>query len=190
VGKYGVRTLTRGIRDETLQKVASPLGKKVGGQARSRSAEPAALNWEELGFICEGLSFAQRPIRAAARDITRRYNLGPRGAFILSLISNGVVYPLELASIFRVGRSLITAELTKLTDAGLIVATPGKDDRRRSQQALTSAGEAACEEVRAGMARIISRNLAGYSPDEVRLFARMLHDVRRLENEEEENDIC
>lgn len=190
VDQHGIWDLSRGARNATLEKVASPLGKKLGDQVRAHDAEPVPLGWDELGFICEGLSFGQRPIRAAARDVTRRYGLGPRGAFILSLISNGIAYPLELASVFKVGRSLITAELAKLSEAGLIVATPGKKDRRRSQQALTPAGEAACEEVRAGMARIISRNLAGYSQEEVRLFARMLHDVRRLEDEEEEHDVC
>lgn len=190
VGRNGVWALTGRIRNEALEKVASPLGKKVANQPRAKGGQPAELGWDELGFICEGLSFGQRPIRAAARDVTHRYNLGPRGAFILSLISNGIAYPLELAAIFKVGRSLITAELTKLTDAGLVVATPGEDDRRRSRQALTPAGQAACDEVRASMERIIRRNLSGYSPDELRLFSRMLHDVRRLEDEEEENDIC
>ena len=190
MGRNGIWALTGRIRNEALEKVASPLGKRVASQPRATTNQPAELGWDELGFICEGLSFGQRPIRAAARSITQRHNLGPRGAFILSLISNGVAYPLELAAIFKVGRSLITAELTKLAEAGLVVATPGEDDRRRSRQALTPAGDAACEEVRNAMAHIIRRNLAGYSPDELRLFSRMLHDVRRLENEEEENDVC
>lgn len=189
MGRNGIWALSGRIRNEALEKVASPLGKKVAKRPRE-SDEPAALGWDELGFICEGLSFGQRPIRAAARDVTQRHNLGPRGAFILSLISNGIAYPLELAAIFKVGRSLITAELTKLTEAGLVIATPGEDDRRRSRQALTPAGEEACEEVRSAMARIIQRNLSGYSPEEVRLFSRMLHDVRRLEDEEEEHDVC
>jgi len=176
-------------RNAALEKVSSPLGKNLARQKPGPTPDGIALGWDELGFICEGLSFGQRPIRAAARAVTQRYNLGPRGAFILSLISNGVAYPLELAAIFKVGRSLITAELTRLTDAGLIVATPGTDDRRRLRQTLTPQGEAACNEVRGAMARIVSRNLGGYSVDEIRLFARMLHDVRRLESEEEEHDV-
>lgn len=190
MGQYGVWNLNKGVRNATLEKVKSPLGNKQGNQPHAHDAEPITLGWDELGFVCEGLSFGQRPIRAAARDVTLRHGLGPRGAFILSLISNGIVYPLELAAVFKVGRSLITAELARLTEAGLIAATPGKEDRRRSQLKLTPAGEEACKEVRTAMARIISRNLAGYSVEEVRLFSRMLHDVRRLEDEEEENDIC
>ena len=190
VGKHGTGSVNERIRNAAFKKMASPLGKTMREQTPARATNSVDLGWDELGFICEGLSFGQRPIRAAAQDVTRRYNLGPRGAFILSLISNGVVYPLELAAIFKVGRSLITAELTRLTEAGLIAATPGTDDRRRLRQALTEKGKAACEEVRGAMARIVSRNLVGYSVEEIRLFARMLHDVRRLENEEEEHDVC
>lgn len=188
VGKQGTGAVNGRIRNAAFEKIASPLGKTMDGPAPASGSD--SLGWDELGFICEGLSFGQRPIRAAARDVTRRHNLGPRGAFILSLIFNGVVYPLELAAIFKVGRSLITAELTRLTDAGLIVATPGTDDRRRLRQALTPKGEAACQEVRGAMAHIVSRNLESYTVEEIRLFSRMLHDVRRLKDEEEEHDVC
>ena len=146
----------------------------------------ADLGWDELGRLVEGMVWAQRPIRAAASEITQKHDLGPRGAFILSLIEGGLVFPHELATALRIGRSLITAELVRLTEAGLITATPGKQDRRRSELALTAPGQSACETVRATMARIITRNLAGYSVDEVRLLSRMLLDVSRLTAEERE----
>lgn len=143
-----------------------------------------ALGWDELGPLLEGLAFTQRPLRAATRQVTRQYNLGPRGAFILSLISGGKIYPLELSDMLKAGRSLITAELARLTEAGLITASPGRHDRRRSELALTKLGQEACQRVRDEMARIVRRNLAGYSAEEVMLFARMLRDVRQLEEDE------
>lgn len=155
--------------------------------AQARAREGKGLGWDEIGLVVEGLAFGQRPIRAAAREVTERFGLGPRGAFILSLISSGICYPLDLATALKIGRSLVTAELDKLRDAGLVTATPGAEDRRRSRLALTPAGEAACEEVRSTMQRIVTRNLAAYSPDEVRLFIRMLRDVRRLEDNEAED---
>lgn len=146
-----------------------------------------SLAWDDIGHVLEGLAFAQRPIRAATRKVTMRHKLGPRGAFILSLISGGVRYPLDLSVALKVGRSLVTAELDRLREAGLITSTPGEEDRRRSQLALTEEGAKACEEVRLAMRRMISRNLEGYSAEEIRLFGRMLRDARRLDDDEEED---
>jgi len=151
-------------------------------QARPQSA--AELGWDELGRVAEGLAYAQRPLSAATQRVTRQYDLGPRGAWILSLISGGKCYPLELSQALKAGRSLITAELIRLTKAGLVTAHADSEDRRRSRLALTALGEQACQQVRSEMARIIRRNLAGFSPDDVRLFIRMLADARHLEGDE------
>ncbi|HUD30938.1 MAG TPA: hypothetical protein VMQ93_18885 [Novosphingobium sp.] len=128
-------------------------------------------------MIIEGLVFAGRPIDDATQDVTRRYDLGPRGCYILSAIKSGITFPLELASLLRIGRSLVTAELNRLNAAGLIESAPGKTDRRRSELSLTAEGQRACSEVSSELDHIIRANLAGYSVEEVRLFARMLADV-------------
>lgn len=140
-----------------------------------------AMGWDELGLVCEGLAYGARLLRAATVQVTRQYSLGPRGAFILSLISGGARYPLDLAQSLKCGRSLITAELARLTEAGLIAASPGEADRRRTELRLTAKGEAACKQVRGEMERIVRRNLSGYSADDIRQFSRMLRDVRNLE---------
>lgn len=178
-------------REATLRKIASPLGAEDKRVLRAPLHDGVdKLSWEELGFVIEGLAFAQRPIRAAARQVIQRNGLGPRGAFILSMISGGLCYPLELSTALKVGRSLITAEVSRLIEAGLVTASPGKEDRRRSQLELTEAGDAACAEVRAAMSNIVRRNLAGYTADEVRLLGQMLRDVRRLDGEEDEDALA
>jgi DNA-binding MarR family transcriptional regulator len=143
-----------------------------------------AMGWDELGLVCEGLAYGARLLRAATGPVTRQYSLGPRGAFILNLVSLGARYPLDLANAMKCGRSLITAELTRLTDAGLIVAKPGAKDRRRSELALTREGEAACQRVRGEMERLLRQTLATYTAEEIRLFSRMLRDVRQIDDEE------
>lgn len=148
------------------------------------------LTWAELAPVMEGLAFSQRPLRAATRGVTARYSLGPRGAFMLSLITNGICFPGDISLAMKIGRSLVTAELARLTDAGLVTARIGANDRRRSELALTPKGQAACDEVRAEMARIIRRNLTGYSRGEVELFARMLRDVRKDDAEAKPADVC
>ncbi len=106
--------------------------------------------------------------------VTEHYNLGPRGAWILNVISHGVAYPLELSQVFCVGRSLITAEIARLTEAGLVDARPGQDDRRKTELTLTPRGKQASGEIRAEMLRIVRRRLAGFAPGEVRLVSEAL----------------
>ncbi len=180
------RSAKEARRDAVLEKVASPLRREAEARPRLKKANGAAqLSEEEIGFVIEGLAFSQRPIRAAGKLVTERYGLGPRGAFILALIAGGIVYPMDLAAVLRTGRSLITAELARLTDAKLIKATPDADDRRMLQLALTPLGLAAREQVREAMGRIVTENLAAYSADEIRLFARMLRDARLVDGAEQ-----
>jgi len=183
--------LSPSSRDELLGKIETPTGRPLGQRLPDDLPRDRTLDWEDIGYVIEGLAFAQRPIRAAASEVTRRHGLGPRGAFILSLIRGGVLYPHELAEALKTGRSLITAELARLSDAGLISSRPGATDRRRTELSLTDEGIRACEEVREAMLRIITRNLSGYSAEQIRLFGHMLHDCRRLDpTESEEPDAC
>ncbi|MDE2597432.1 MAG: winged helix DNA-binding protein [Sphingomonadales bacterium] len=164
-------------REVTLSRLRSQLDPKAARE-KAGSADVSALGWDEIGFLCEGLAFAARPLRQATQSVTERYDLGPRGAWIINVISGGVAYPLDLARVFKVGRSLITAELARLTEAGLITSRPGEADRRRVELALTPEGEAASAQICDEMRAAILRNLAGYSADEVLHFAEMLRTVR------------
>lgn len=159
-------------RDETLKRLRSPLGMRL--PRRQGDTEARQLDWDDVGFVAEGLAFAPRALRAATDSVTERHSLGPRGAWILNVISHGVAYPLELASVFNVGRSLITAELARLSDAGLIASRPGEADRRKTELTLTDLGREASAEIRNEMSRVINERLAGFSASEVRLAAEVL----------------
>lgn len=149
-----------------------------GDEMRSGPPATGALTWDDIGFLVHGMSFASRPLHRATAGVTKRYDLGPRGAWILNLVSIGLVYPHELAEMFRIGRSLVSAELARLTEAGLITSRQGTGDRRRSELALTAEGQAACEQVRHDLAGLVTESLAHYTPEEIRLCARMLADMR------------
>lgn len=136
------------------------------------------LDWDDIGALCQGLAFAGRPLQQATRPLTARYSLGPRGVWMLNLISNGIVYPNELSDLFMIGRSLISAELARVTEAGLVESRPSEDDRRRTQLALTPEGEKVVAEVRAELEQRLKEALSGYEPEEVRLLARMLGTLR------------
>lgn len=135
------------------------------------------LSWDEIGDLTEGLSFASRPFHAAVKDVTEEFDLGPRGAWMIELIgSESASYPLEIANLFRVGRSLISAELTRLSDAGLITGVVSPTDRRRTKLTLTPAGEAVSQRVKEELTRLVAERLGKYSREELLLCARMLRD--------------
>ena len=98
-GKIPMDEERRARRDDILRKL------KRGTRDKSRTTpaalhEPGLLDWDELGLLAEGLAFASRPLKRATWDVTERYDLGPRGAWILNLISNGLVHPTDLSTIF------------------------------------------------------------------------------------------
>lgn len=161
--------MTRPLRPEAMRNIA---------EYYTDTKRTGELDWIDIGLICEGVAFAQRPLREGNREITKRYNLGPRGAFILNLLANGMLYPLELATALCCGRSLITAELARLSEANLVASRPGEVDRRRTELTLTPLGEEALAEIRAETSRIIRTNLADYTSEEVRQFIEMLRAVR------------
>jgi DNA-binding MarR family transcriptional regulator len=140
-------------------------------------ARPQELSWDQIGFILEGLVIAPRPMRTATRSITAEYSLGPRGAWIAVLISIGeVVFPLDLTRFFQIGRSLITAELTRLSNAGLITYQRNAGDGRRVELKLTRLGQTVQRRVKADLAKLVTRRLAAYTHEQALLFGCMLHD--------------
>ena len=140
--------------------------------------KPLDLSWDEISLIGEGLSQASRPLKLATQKITDEYSLGPRGAWMLRLISKGKSYPLDLAKAFNIGRSLITAELNRLSEAGLITYTKSVSDGRRLELRLTALGERVSRRVKQDLSKLITHRLSGYTHEQVALCARMLLDFR------------
>ena len=145
-------------------------------------AEPwkdeSPLVWDDLGSLSHGLVFGPRSLLQATRDVTERYSLGPRGGWMLNLIGAGLFHPHELSDVLKIGRSLVSAELARLTEAGLVTSSAGKTDKRRSELKLTASGEAALAEIRSELQRSLTTALQGYTPGQVRLLTKMLHDLR------------
>lgn len=129
-------------------------------------------------MVYEGMAFASRPFRSMTDQINKRHDLGPRGTWILLMISNGGLHPLDIATMLHIGRSLVTAELARLEKAKLLLARKSAADQRRTELTLTAAGTAICDEVRAAMTAMLQERWAHYEPDQIRLCAQMLRDFR------------
>jgi DNA-binding MarR family transcriptional regulator len=161
-------TLLRQVRKEALIKASN----------RRIVEDFPDADWDLIGLVCEGISYASRPIDRVSQQIGQNFKLGRRGPAILALLTRGLRYPHELASIFQVGRSLISSELAKLIAAGLIISTPGESDRRRTELTLTQKGASVSELFTTGILTDIQQNLQAYSNEDLQLFSTMLNDVR------------
>lgn len=150
------------------------------GRSPERKAAGAPLDWGDIGVLVQGLAFAPRTLEVATRSVTGRCSLGPRGAWILSLIDSGVCQPAQIALALRIGRSLVSVELARLVDAGLVSSTPVGDDRRRQSLALTAEGKAELDSVRATLEDTVRTALSKYTPEQVRLCSQLLDDLRRF----------
>lgn len=91
-------------------------------------------------------------IRRASRAVTQFYDkvLQPSGltiaqlALLRHLRASEPATISELARLMRIDRTTLNRNMKPLTDAGLIVVSPGQDSRTR-QVMLTAAGETAIE---------------------------------------------
>jgi DNA-binding MarR family transcriptional regulator len=140
---------------------------------------PTASQWlsdTELAFLFSVMGVAPRQLQEARKTVTDRYRLGPRGAWMLGMIKVGIDSPSALAERSRVGRSLVTTELNRLLDAGLITSRKESSDARRLKLSLTPEGEAASDQLAADMAVFASERLKAYTREEVLLCARILRD--------------
>jgi len=115
----------------------------------------------------------------AVKDITEEFSLRPRGAWITVLVAaEQVLFPQDLARVFRIGRSLITAELNRLAEAGLITYAPNAADGRRAELKLTRLGDEVQRRVKSELSKLVLQRLGSYRRDDILLCTRMLRDFR------------
>lgn len=135
-----------------------------------------ALSSEDVSAFCNVVGLAPRQLMAARDAVTARYDLGPRGAWMIGLIERGVSSPSALTEVLCIGRSLATAEINRLTDAGLVAASQSAVDGRRVDLALTEEGHRVADELRDAIGEFVTRRLAGYSRQEVLAAIVLLQD--------------
>lgn len=145
---------------------------------RTGKLDNSPLTWGDIAFLAHNMAFASGPLSLATGAVTDRYDLGPRGTWVINLIAIGLNHPHELAETLNIGRSLVSFELGKLSAAGLIVSEQGERDRRRSKLALTPLGEETLQEVRKGLVGLVTEALGHYKPKELRICARILSDMQ------------
>jgi DNA-binding MarR family transcriptional regulator len=140
-------------------------------------AEGPTLTWDEVGFFLNAVTAAPRQWRAATMAIRDEFALKPRGPWILGLIHAGrVVFPSDLAKIFACSPGLITGELNRLIDAGLVATRKHEPDGRQLELTVTPLGETVSKRIGKALVAMVQDRLVGYTKDEVMFAARLLRD--------------
>jgi DNA-binding MarR family transcriptional regulator len=141
------------------------------------STEPGAspLSWDEVGFLLQSIMAATRQWRNATQRIRDEFSLKPRGPWILGLIYSGnVVFPADLAKFFQCSPSLITGELDRVIDAGLVTTRKHEADGRQIELLLTPLGQEVSQSISATVLEMVQKPLSKYTREEVLLCARLL----------------
>jgi len=143
------------------------------------------LTDEDVTLFLNVLGVSTRQMERGRRELTKRYDLGPRGAWMLGMISHGLNSPSKLSDAFCTTRSLMTAELNRLISAGLVVSTRDASDGRRLTLSLTKEGRVAEQELQIEMSRFVNEQLAGYTREEVQFCSKMIKDFSEAESIED-----
>jgi DNA-binding MarR family transcriptional regulator len=158
---------------------------KLGRHSRAGSGEAGVsaraglnLSWEDIGFFGNAIAIASRQWRVAAKQVRDEFALGPHGPWIIGLIAtNHVVYPSDLTKVLRCGRSLISAELNKLSEAGLINCRKSEEDGRQIELSVTPLGAETNKRVAESLTNLLEERLVHYTREDILYCARLLRDL-------------
>jgi DNA-binding MarR family transcriptional regulator len=148
----------------------------VKAQNGAAAAARPELTAEEISLFCNVLGVAPRQMMKAREEITLRYDLGPRGAWIIGLLQSGMTSPSALTEALCIGRSLVTAEISRLQQAGLVRGNQNVRDGRRIVLELTEEGWRVSQELRLALNEFVTGRLAGHSREEVLSCLALLRD--------------
>ena len=140
------------------------------------SDQPTApkLNDEEVALFCNAIGVAPRKMGQAARELVEKYDLGHRGVWIMAMINGGLDSPSRLSDALCIGRSLFTAELSRLVAAGLVESSKDARDGRRLLLRLTDKGLAENARLQKTVNGFVNENLAGFDKHDVMLCTKLL----------------
>lgn len=93
---------------------------------------------------------------------------------------NGSSTSSELADIFCVGKSSITAIITRLSDKGLIQRLPEEKDRRVINLALSDEGKRVCDVMEEQVQTVLMGVITHFDEQEAQAF---IHTYEKLANE-------
>lgn len=141
------------------------------------SEDPAELSDDDVRLLCSAIGFAPKALNFIRDSLTRRYGLGPRGAFIVGMIRGGTKASADVAQAFSIKRNLLTFEVNHLIRAGLVIARRDRKDGRRTELMLTPKGQAEGDTLAQELKALVVGRLRNYTREDILLCARLLRDL-------------
>ena len=122
----------------------------------------------------------QRKLVPILRDVVPDVLTSDQFLTLRFLREHGQVTSTELAESFGVGKSAITAIITRLAAKGLVKRLPDGKDRRVSYLKLTEEGKTLCKQAEANMTEVLGKYMDHFDEDEAEHFITTIERLARL----------
>ncbi|PKP88602.1 MAG: hypothetical protein CVT77_18900 [Alphaproteobacteria bacterium HGW-Alphaproteobacteria-16] len=152
------------------------------GQRDQMSDDPSPdvrLPSGTTGRLLASIGNLSTSLGAIHSRFAQHHDLGPRGIWIMSWISEGHGNPGAIARAMILPPSVISGDLNRLTDRELIVRQRGAADGRRLVYSLTATGRALLAEAHGNYLDLLQDKLASYPPEQLDAMLRMLFEISR-----------
>ena len=104
-------------------------------------------------------------------------DLGIRGIWTLSAISEGHASPGDIARLGMLPPSVVSGDLNRLIDAGMIERRRDGSDGRRLLYSLTESGRDVLAGAHALYIEMLGEKMGAYPPEEVDRLLRLLYEI-------------
>ena len=128
----------------------------------------------------EAMFHVTRRVNAATRDSLPAELTLEQYTVIRYIYKRGRCTSSELADVFCIGKSSVTAIINRLSDKRLIERLPDEKDRRVTFLKLTPEGERIAETLTERIQELLSRYLQHFSEEEARAFIGTFEKFARL----------
>lgn len=147
-------------------------------------ATPASRVDSAIASVEGELSTLFNRVRAAMRSAAERLHpeLSTPGYKTLSALERkGPMHSGALAELLEMDRSALSRQITALDRLGLLVRRPDPADGRATILSLTDDAAERLRAVRSGSQAQMHEELRRWSPQEIELFAGLLHRINALD---------
>jgi len=130
-----------------------------------------------IGRLLASIGNLSTSLGAIHSRFAQANDIGPRGIWILSWISEGQGNPGAIARAMILPPSVISGDLNRLVECGLVVRQRAAADARRLDYSLTQAGQALLAQAHARYVEILADKFAKYPAEQVDALLRMLFEI-------------